>query len=114
MKLRSAWQPALVALAIAFAAPLCAAPAAAQDKTTSQPMTQQQQRMKDCNADAGKQHLSGDARKQFMSACLSGEKPSGQATTSQQEKMKTCNAQANKQQLKGDARQTFMSGCLKG
>ena len=111
MRLRAAWQPALVALAIAFAAPLCAAPAMAQQQEKT---TQQQQRMKDCNADAGKQHLSGDAHKQFMSACLAGEKPSGAATTSQQEKMKTCNAQANKQQLKGDARQTFMSGCLKG
>jgi hypothetical protein len=109
MKLSVAWQPALIALAFAFAAPLYVAPAVAQDK-----MTPQQQRMKDCNADAGKQKLSGDARKQYMSACLAGEKPSGAATTSQQDKMKTCNAQASKQQLKGDARQNFMSSCLKG
>jgi psiF repeat len=106
---RLALQPALVALAIAFATPLWSAgPALAQDK-----MTPQQQRMKDCNADAGKRKLSGDTRKQFMSACLAGETSSGAAATSQQEKMKTCNAQANKQQLKGDARQTYMSGCLK-
>ena len=40
-----------------------AAPAAAQ-------LTSQQQRMKDCNAQAS--GISGDARKQFMSSCLSG------------------------------------------
>jgi hypothetical protein len=42
-------------------APAAAAPAA--------PMTQQD-RMKSCNADAGKQALKGDARKTFMSGCL--------------------------------------------
>jgi hypothetical protein len=110
MKHRLALQPALVALAIAFAAPVFgAAPALAQDKVTPQ-----QQRMKDCNATAGKRNLSGDTRKQFMSDCLSGNASSGAATTSQQDKMKSCNAQASKQQLKGDARQNFMSSCLKG
>ena len=33
-------------------------------------LTSQQQRMKDCNAQAS--GISGDARKQFMSSCLSG------------------------------------------
>lgn len=33
-------------------------------------LTSQQQRMKDCNAQAS--GLTGDARKQFMSSCLSG------------------------------------------
>jgi hypothetical protein len=28
--------------------------------------------MKSCNADAGRQQLSGDARKAFMNSCLSG------------------------------------------
>jgi hypothetical protein len=40
-----------------------AAPASAQ-------LTSQQQRMKDCNTQAS--GMSGDARKQFMSSCLSG------------------------------------------
>jgi psiF repeat-containing protein len=39
------------------------APASAQ-------LTSQQQRMKDCNAQAS--GMTGDARKQFMSSCLSG------------------------------------------
>ena len=47
----------------AAAAPMAAAPMAAA------PMTQQE-RMKSCNADAGKQALKGDARKTFMSGCL--------------------------------------------
>jgi hypothetical protein len=33
-------------------------------------LSSQQQRMKDCNSQAG--GMSGDARKQFMSSCLSG------------------------------------------
>ncbi len=31
-----------------------------------------QEKMKKCNADAGKQSLKGDARKTFMSTCLKG------------------------------------------
>ena len=50
----------LMAIAVTIA---LAAPAAAQ-------LTSQQQRMKDCNAQAS--GISGDARKQFMSSCPSG------------------------------------------
>ena len=32
----------------------------------------QQEKMKKCNAEAGKQSLKGDARKAFMSTCLKG------------------------------------------
>jgi hypothetical protein len=72
----------------------------------------QQERMKHCNASAKSANLSGDARKDYMSKCLSGDV--GDATAnSQQQKMKTCNADATKQQLKGDERKKFMSGCLK-
>ena len=39
--------------------------AAAQDGRTAQ-----QQKMKSCNADAGKKKLKGDERKAFMSDCL--------------------------------------------
>ncbi len=47
------------------ATPAAAAPAAA----AAAPVTQQD-RMKSCNADAGKQALKADARKTFMSDCL--------------------------------------------
>jgi hypothetical protein len=32
----------------------------------------QQDKMKTCNADAGKKNLKGDERKKFMSECLKG------------------------------------------
>jgi psiF repeat len=72
----------------------------------------QQELMKTCNTQAGSQKLTGDARKTFMSKCLSS-KPTA-TLTPQQQKMKTCNAQAGSQNLSGDARKKFMSTCLKG
>jgi hypothetical protein len=75
-------------------------------------VTPQQELMKTCNKQAGNQKLTGDARKNFMSDCLSGKTSSG--LTRQQELMKSCNAQATAQTLKGDARKQFMSTCLKG
>ena len=71
--------------------------------------TPQQERMKECNAQAGEKGLKGDERKAFMKQCLSAKKD-GRAA--QQEKMKTCNAEAGKQGLKGDARKAFMKECL--
>lgn len=90
-----------------------AAPATAQaKKEPSAKQKAQQDRMKNCNQQAGDKKLEGDARKSFMSSCLKGGGASKQ--TAQQDKMKTCNAQASKQALKGDARKKFMSDCLKG
>jgi psiF repeat len=54
-------------IALAMMAVL-AAPASAQ-------LTSQQQRMKDCNTQAS--GMTGDARKQFMSSCLSGAETKG-------------------------------------
>ena len=42
-------------------------------------LTAQQQRMKDCNSQAS--GMKGDARKQFMSTCLSGGSSQGSAQT---------------------------------
>ena len=76
-------------------------------------VTPQQQRMKDCNAEAKAKQLAGDARKTFMKECLAGKQAEAKsARTAQQEKMKTCNAEAKKQALKGDARKAFMKECL--
>src|SRR5574338_661124 len=85
----------------------------------------QQERMTQCNADAKAKNLSGDARKTFMSNCLSGKNdaatpaaPATQSTaatpTTQQEKMTACNKEASAKGLKGDERKAFMSSCLKG
>ena len=60
--------------------------------------------MKTCNEQAkGK---TGDDRKKFMSACLSGEAPK----MTQQERMTACNKKADG--MKGDERKKFMSSCL--
>nr|WP_126447548.1 PsiF family protein [Sulfuricystis multivorans] len=75
--------------------------------------TQQQERMKTCNAEAKAKNLAGDARKAFMKDCLSGKQQEAKsARTAQQEKMKTCNAEAKTKGLKGDARKAFMKECL--
>jgi len=106
---------------------------AAADKPAAGGATSQQQRMKDCNAEAASKALKGDARKTFMSSCLSGdaaaksavetkpaaaakpataEKPAAGSVTPQQQRMKDCNAEAASKELKGDARKAFMSSCL--
>lgn len=73
--------------------------------------TAQQNLMKTCNTQASDQKLLGDARKTFMSNCLSGK--SAKTLTPQQQKMQSCNAQAGVQKLSGDSRKQFMSSCLK-
>lgn len=78
--------------------------------------TPQQNKMKDCNAQADAKGLSGegkgDERKAFVKECLSA-KPATSASP-QQEKMKTCNKEATGKNLKGDERKKFMSTCLSG
>ena len=83
---------------------LLAAPAGA--------LTSQQQKMKDCNAQATQKSLSGDQRKDFLSSCLKADSGHTQLT-SQQQKMKDCNASATTQGLKGSAHQDYVTSCLK-
>lgn len=82
----------------------------------AKPLTPQQQRMKDCNAEAKTKALAGAERKTFMSSCLKGETvaTAPAAKTTQQEKMKTCSVEAKDKKLKGTDRKAFMSTCLKG
>ena len=98
---------AAFALALLFAGSAFAA-----DTAPAKPVTPQQQRMKDCNAQAAGK--TGDERKTFMSQCLKGGNAAAAtpAKPTQQQKMKTCNAQAGDK--KGDERKAFMSQCLKG
>ena len=94
-------------IALALLALFAAGPAAAA--------TVQQNKMATCNADAKTKALAGDARKKFMSACLSASAPAAAAAparTPQQNKMATCNADAKTKALAGDARKKFMSECL--
>jgi len=75
--------------------------------------TAQQQKMKDCNAEATQKGVSGPERQTFMKTCLSG-KAAATTGNSQQQKMKSCNTEATAKHLNGDARKQFMSSCLKG
>ena len=60
----------IAALCLAFAASSVAQ--AADKKEPSPKQKAQQERMKDCNKQAGEKKLKGDARKKFMSGCLKG------------------------------------------
>ena len=105
---RSLW---MVAAAAVFALGFAQVPVAQATTDNSQ-----QDKMKACNAEAKTKAPTGDARKAFMSNCLSAH-PTPDATTkvnSQREKMKTCNAEAKIKAPTGDARKQFMSDCLKG
>ena len=94
-------------IAMLFALPLAAV---AQDKAP----TPQQQKMTACNKEAGDKKLSGDARKSFMSQCLSADGKPAAAPMTQQEKMGYCNKEAGAKKLAGDARKKYMSDCLSG
>ena len=92
----------------AFAAAHAGAPMAGASPAKAP--TEQQSRMKSCNADPKAKALKGDERKKFMSECLSADaKP---AATAQQNKMTTCNADPKAKTLKGDERKAFMKTCL--
>jgi psiF repeat-containing protein len=68
----------------------------------------QQQRTRDCNAQAGQKNLNGQARQSFVSSCLKGD------PAVQPERMKSCSKQAGDRKLKSDARKKFMTECLRG
>ena len=76
--------------------------AVAQEK-----MTRQQAKMATCNKEAGDKKLEGDARKKFMSECLSATRRRRSSR-----KMTTCNKEAGDKNLTGDERKKFMSDCL--
>jgi len=88
---------------------------------SGKPLTTQQLRMKNCNAEAREQSLKGDERKAFMSTCLKGGskelaardegKPAATPSPAQV-KRKACSAEAKAQGLKGDERKAFVSECV--
>lgn len=117
-----------IMLGVAFAALSFAASSAYAAPAAGTGATDQKDLMKTCNADAKAKDLKGDARKTFMSQCLSGKStapataaattpaapatPAVSAAVDQKALMKSCNADAKTKDLKGDARKTFMSSCL--
>ena len=97
------------------ASPLALAQDKAAKKEPTEAQKKQQQRMADCNKKAGAKKLEGDARKKFMSTCLSGGSAGPTAAQKkQQQRMADCNKEAGDKKLEGDARKKFMSTCLKG
>ena len=86
----------------------------AQTATSTAHTNSQQEKMKECNADAKAKGVTGADRKTFMSSCLSSKGVSQEDINKQQQKMKTCNADANTKALKGDQRKAFMKTCLSG
>lgn len=71
--------------------------------------TPQTDKMKSCNATAKEQTLKGDARRDFMSQCLSS-KPEPDRLA-KREKVKSCTVDAKEKSLKGDERKKFISEC---
>lgn len=113
------------AILLATASAGLAQTTAAPDTTpaTRQPSSAQaaqQDRMRDCNTEAGKRNLAGDARRPFMSECLAGRMPPAAAGTpspaqaAQRERMIQCNAEAGTRALAVEARRDFMRDCLAG
>ena len=95
-------------VAAAAVAVLAASGAWAQDRKAAgkKTPTAQQQRMADCNKDAGDRSMKGDERRKFMASCLKDKQKA------QQDRMTRCSADAKG--MKGEERKKFMSGCLKG
>jgi hypothetical protein len=89
----------MLAVVVALgAAGLAAQPALAADNP-------QQNKMAMCNKEAGAKKMEGDARKAFMSQCLSADGG---------KKMKACETQADDKKLHGAARNSFVKKCAEG
>lgn len=111
----------VLAVACAFSCGAHAAPApdAAVGKS-GKPLTAQQLRMKNCNAEAKAQSLKGDERRAHMSSCLKGgstdlaarDADKTAASSPAQLKRKACDAEAKGKGLKGDERRTFVRECV--
>ena len=106
----STWLVAIGAVLAVVAGQATIAETASQ--ASSPHLNSQQEKMKECNADAKTKGLTGADRKTFMSSCLSSKGVSQEDVNKQQEKMKTCNADAKTKGLKGDDRKAFMKSCL--
>ena len=76
-------------------------------------LTAQQQRMKDCNAQANRQRLMSEPRQHFMATCLRSHGDGPPRFTAQQSRMSGCNRLASERGLDGSARQDFVQDCLR-
>ncbi|HWA39600.1 MAG TPA: PsiF family protein [Burkholderiales bacterium] len=108
---------ALCTLSIVVATPALGQDKKDEKKAPSVAQKKQQERMRDCNKKATERALTGDERKNFVSACLrsapAATTAKGEKMTPQQARMRDCNKKAADRALKGDERKNFMSACLK-
>jgi hypothetical protein len=79
----------------------------------------QQEKMKQCSADAKAKGLKGEEYTKFKNECMKAKPEAAAASTEkqltpQQEKMKKCSADAKAKGLKGAEYKKFNSTCLKG
>ena len=96
-------------MALAVAAFALSAQAADATKPTAQ-----QDKMTACNKEAGNKKLEGDARKAFMSDCLSA-KPAGAASAAKPTAATTspaCEKSADEKKLAGAARSSHIKKCM--
>lgn len=106
----STWLVAIGAVVALVAGQAAAAQTASE--SSSPHLNSQQEKMKECNAEAKTKGVTGADRKTFMSSCLSSKGVSQEDINKQQQKMKTCNADAKTKGLTGDDRKAFMKTCL--
>ncbi len=90
---------ALCSLACIGLAPVAGAADAAKAPTP------QQERMKNCNKEAGEKGLKGDERKGFMKTCLSGKTADAPAANAE------CQSKAVEKKLAGAAKASFIKKC---
>ena len=99
----------MTAAALAFA--LSSLTALAQGQSRTQPG--QDEHLASCDADATAAKITGDARKSYISTCMS--RKAGQPDTdAAREKLKFCTAQAGEKQLAAGPRKAFIDNCVKG
>lgn len=95
------------------------------ERQFSEKQLAQQQRMRDCAAEAKAQNLRGEARPAYMKTCLSGGtvtvEIAGASAVSpapeepgQRQRLRRCRGESQAQGLQGEPRRRFMSRCLSG
>lgn len=71
----------------------------------------QQEKMRQCNADARTKALKGEDRRAFMSQCLAVTEQEKAERLAQKDKARSCAAEARSRSLKGEERRSFLSQC---
>jgi hypothetical protein len=85
----------------------------ASDKgTTEKSANSQQNKMKECQAQAGEKKLEGSKRQDYVNNCLKAKPAADTKAMSNSEKMSMCNKKTAG--LKGDEKKKVQSDCMKG